>query len=196
MLTSHPNSAPSQTVLEIRVRGDGLSVYSPPVWTPHFYEVHRCGSFPSEADGIRILNYLDDRLVLADSEQQLITHRSLLPNHLERLGLKINPSKSFFVSQTTSILSGNNQMGLCANACLDYAGTFPDYPVSGGIFQTGDFASPQGLSEDARPHGRYLLSHSSGPSAYEAPPILAKILRSVPCVRRSIDSQREPPISF
>ncbi len=152
--------------------------------------MHRCGSFPSEADGIRILNYLDDRLVLADSERQLITHRSLLLNHLERLGLKINPSKSFFVSQTTSILSGNNQMGLCANACLDYTGTFPDYPVSGGIFQT------QGLSEDARPHGRYLLSHSSGPSAYEAPPILAKSLRSVPCVRRSIDSQRESPIPF
>ncbi len=32
-LLSHPNSAPSQTVLEIRIRGDGLSVYSPPVWT-------------------------------------------------------------------------------------------------------------------------------------------------------------------
>ncbi len=41
---SHPHSPPSQTVLEIRVRGSGLSVCSPSVWTVsgnmHFYELH------------------------------------------------------------------------------------------------------------------------------------------------------------
>ncbi len=60
---------------------------------------------PLRQMGICILNYLDDWLVLAESERQLITHRSLLLNHLERLGLKINPSKSFlFPRQWASFL--------------------------------------------------------------------------------------------
>lgn len=54
-LLSHTHSPLSQTVLAIRVRGSGLSVCSPSVWTvpdpTHFYEVHRRGSVPSQADG-------------------------------------------------------------------------------------------------------------------------------------------------
>ncbi|KAL0200336.1 hypothetical protein M9458_003523, partial [Cirrhinus mrigala] len=44
--------------------------------------------------GIRILNYLDDWLVLAQSEAELLSHRSLLLSHLECLGLKVNLAKS------------------------------------------------------------------------------------------------------
>ncbi len=44
--------------------------------------------------GIRILNYLDDWLVLARSEWELIAQRSLLLSHLECLGLKFNLAKS------------------------------------------------------------------------------------------------------
>lgn len=44
--------------------------------------------------GIRILNYLDDWFVLAQSESKLIAHRSLLLSHLECLGLRISFAKS------------------------------------------------------------------------------------------------------
>ncbi len=52
---SHPDSPPSQTILEIRLRGSGLPVHGPTLWAvsgpPYFYEVHGRGSFPSETDG-------------------------------------------------------------------------------------------------------------------------------------------------
>uniref|UniRef100_A0A673LHA4 Uncharacterized protein n=1 Tax=Sinocyclocheilus rhinocerous TaxID=307959 RepID=A0A673LHA4_9TELE len=44
---------------------------------------------------------------------------------------------------------------------------------------TGDFASPQSISEDARPHGCRLLSYSLGPATHAVPSILAKNLHSV-----------------
>ncbi len=44
--------------------------------------------------GVCILNYLDDWFILAQSEAELLAHRSLLLSHLERLGLRINFTKS------------------------------------------------------------------------------------------------------
>ncbi len=54
-LTFTSRKPPPQSVLEICLRGSGLSIHSPPLWavpgSPHFYEVHGCGSFPTETDG-------------------------------------------------------------------------------------------------------------------------------------------------
>ncbi len=54
-ILSHPDSPPSQTNLEIRLRGSGLPVHGPTLWAvsgpPYFYEVHGRGSFPSQTDG-------------------------------------------------------------------------------------------------------------------------------------------------
>ncbi len=44
--------------------------------------------------GIRILNYLDDWLILSQSEVELLSHRTLILSHLERLGLRVNFAKS------------------------------------------------------------------------------------------------------
>ncbi|KAL0165920.1 hypothetical protein M9458_037764, partial [Cirrhinus mrigala] len=44
--------------------------------------------------GIRILNYLDDWLILAQSENELLSHRSFLLSHLDCLGLGVNFAKS------------------------------------------------------------------------------------------------------
>ncbi len=55
--------------------------------------------------GIRILNYLDDWLVLTLSEVELLYHRSLLLSHLECLGLRVNLAKSALSpSQRISLL--------------------------------------------------------------------------------------------
>ncbi len=52
---SHPDSPPSQTILEIRIQRGGLSVPGPAVWavpgSPYFHTMHGCGSLPSETDG-------------------------------------------------------------------------------------------------------------------------------------------------
>ncbi|KAI2662214.1 ORF V: Enzymatic polyprotein [Labeo rohita] len=50
--------------------------------------------FPLRQKGIHILNYLDDWLVLAQSEAELLSHRALLLSHLECLGLRVNLAKS------------------------------------------------------------------------------------------------------
>ncbi len=61
--------------------------------------------FPLRQMGVCILNYLDDWLILAQSEAKVIAHRSLLLSHLERLGLRINFAKSSLSpSQRTSFL--------------------------------------------------------------------------------------------
>ncbi len=44
--------------------------------------------------GIRILNYLDDWLILAQSREQLCEHRDLVLSHLSQLGLQVNWEKS------------------------------------------------------------------------------------------------------
>ncbi len=44
--------------------------------------------------GVRILNYLDDWLILAQSREQLSDHRDLVLRHLSQLGLRVNWEKS------------------------------------------------------------------------------------------------------
>lgn len=45
---------------------------------------------PLRQMGIRILNYLYNWLVLAQSEAEQVSHRSFLLSHLECLGLRVN----------------------------------------------------------------------------------------------------------
>ncbi len=49
---------------------------------------------PMREQGIRILNYFDDWLILAQSWEQLSEHRDLVLSHLSLLGLQVNWEKS------------------------------------------------------------------------------------------------------
>ena len=49
---------------------------------------------PLRRRGTQILNYLDDWLILARSETELVSHRTVLLSHLEGLGLSVNWTKS------------------------------------------------------------------------------------------------------
>ncbi len=44
--------------------------------------------------GIHILNYLEDWFILAQSKDELLSHRSFLLSHLECLGVRVNFAKS------------------------------------------------------------------------------------------------------
>lgn len=70
--------------------------------------------------GIRILNYHEIWLILARSEWELITHRSLLLSHLQRLGF----GQSFFASQRVGGLSGDNNR-LCSDEIMHYVRMLP-----------------------------------------------------------------------
>ncbi len=62
----------------------GLSL-SPRVFT----KVAEAALVPLREQGIRILNYLDDWLILAQSRDQLCEHRDLVLSHLSQLGLQV-----------------------------------------------------------------------------------------------------------
>jgi ribonuclease HI len=66
---------------------------------------------PLRSSGMRILNYLDDWLILAHSREVLIGHVEILLRHLDSLGMRVNEQKSVFTpSQTTTFL------GVCLNS--------------------------------------------------------------------------------
>ncbi len=78
---------------------------------------------------------------------------------------------------------------------MDYVGAVPDYSVTGGFPQIGDFKSSQGFSEVARPHSGGLLCDSSGLASYAAPPILAQSLSPIPrVVPGPVLHQGKPPL--
>ncbi len=70
----------------------GLSL-SPRVFT----KVMEAAFVPLREQGVRILNYLDDWLILAQSRRQLSAHRDLVLKHLSLLGLRVNWEKSKLV---------------------------------------------------------------------------------------------------
>jgi hypothetical protein len=49
---------------------------------------------PLRLQGIRILNYIDDWLILAQSEQMAVRHRDVVLAHMKDLGLRLNAKKS------------------------------------------------------------------------------------------------------
>ncbi len=67
----------------------GLSL-SPRVFT----KVVEAALVPLREAGIRVLNYLDDWLILAQSRALLCEHRDTVLGHLSRLGLRVNWEKS------------------------------------------------------------------------------------------------------
>ncbi len=74
---------------QYRVLPFGLSL-SPRVFT----KVVEGALTPLREVGVRILNYLDDWLILAQSREQLGDHSDLVLRHLSQLGLRVNWKKS------------------------------------------------------------------------------------------------------
>ncbi len=74
---------------QYRVLPFGLSL-SPRVFT----KVVEGALNPLREVGVRILNYLDDWLIIAQSREQLGDHRDLVLRHLSQLGLRVNWEKS------------------------------------------------------------------------------------------------------
>ncbi len=75
---------------QYRVLPFGLSLSVPRVFT----KVVEGALTPLREVGVRILNYLDDWLILAQSREQLGDHRDLVLRHLSQLGLRVNWEKS------------------------------------------------------------------------------------------------------
>ncbi|KAK5926556.1 hypothetical protein CgunFtcFv8_022118 [Champsocephalus gunnari] len=61
---------------------------------------------PLRQQGIRLATYLDDRLLLAQSEQEAVTQTNVLVKHLLNLGFVINTEKSMLCPAQTALFLG------------------------------------------------------------------------------------------
>ncbi len=127
----------------------GVSIQSPPVWA-----VTRCMDValaPLRQMGIHILNYLDDWLILAQSEADLTSHKTLLLSHLCCLGLRVNFAKSILSpSQRVSFLGTvihSAQMTADDSNCLGGASHHNSAPS--GFLQGRYRPSAQSFPENA-----------------------------------------------
>ncbi|KAL0179853.1 hypothetical protein M9458_025295, partial [Cirrhinus mrigala] len=140
--------------------------------------------------GIRILNYLDDWLNLAQLEDELLSHRSFLLSHLDCLGLRVNFAKSALSpSQRISFLGAV----LDTNEGSSHARTCTGHSAARGLVQNRSLSSSQGFSEDAGPHGLCVCSAPAGPASNAASSALAETENSVPCLVSQMPSCQGRP---
>ncbi len=112
---SHSDSAASQTVSEVCFREHSVPILCSPVRAgfgpAHISKCVDAALSPLRAGGMRILNYLDDWLILAQSRDTLLSHIDSLLIHLESLGLCVNRRKSI-LAPSQSIL----YLGVCIDS--------------------------------------------------------------------------------
>ncbi len=112
----------TQAIPAFRVRGTGVSVQGPALWAvPVASRLHQSrggGPCPLREQGVRILNYLDDWLILAQSRIQLSAHRDLVLKHLSLLGLRVNWEKSKLVPTQRISFLGMQFDSVNQTACL------------------------------------------------------------------------------
>ncbi len=83
----------TQTASPLCVRRASIPVQGPPIRAiPVASCLHQ--GVPLREAGIRILNYIDDWLILAQSRALLCEHRDMVVSHLSRLGLQVSREKS------------------------------------------------------------------------------------------------------
>ncbi len=61
---------------------------------------------PVRLQGIRVLNYLDDWLILAHSRELVSRHRDIVLSHIHSLGLRINAKKSVLLPSQQTVFLG------------------------------------------------------------------------------------------
>ncbi|XP_051743302.1 uncharacterized protein LOC127508877 [Ctenopharyngodon idella] len=92
----HPSIHPQQ-ISEVCFRGRSISILvtslRPRIITMHFHEMDAALA-PLRLQGIRVLNYIDDWLILAQSKLMAVHNRDVVLAHMRKLGLRLNTKNS------------------------------------------------------------------------------------------------------
>ncbi len=176
-ILSHPDSPPSQTILEIRLRGSGLPVHGPTLWAvsgpPYFYEVHGRGSFPSETDG-NPHSQLPRWLAHSGPIRGGTTFtQNPHPQPLRAPGAQGQFRQKRTVSQPTNIVPGHSS-GLSSHESGDSARTRSGHSETRGHLQERHRSPTQSVSENAGPYGRSIASVTAGPAPHAPPSTLVE----------------------
>ncbi|KAI2650209.1 hypothetical protein H4Q32_000145 [Labeo rohita] len=133
---------------------------------------------PLRLQGIRILNYIDDWLILAASETLAARHRDVVLAHMETLGLRLNVKKSVL-----SPLQRTTYLGVVG---FDHdAGTFvpPSYcvdPHRSQESQAGPVTHCQTVSTTIGSDGSSVQRDTFWPAVHETPTVVAQVKRVLP----------------
>ncbi len=168
-ILSHPDSPPSQTILEIRLRGSDLPVHGPTLWAvsgpPYFYKVHGRGSFPSETDG-NPHSQLPRRLAHSGPVRGGTTFtQNPHPQPLRAPGAQGQFRQKRTVSQQTNIVPGYSS-GLSSHESSDSARTRSGHSETRGHLQERHRSPTQSVSENAGPYGHSIASVTAGPAPH------------------------------
>ncbi|XP_051756680.1 uncharacterized protein si:dkey-171c9.3 isoform X3 [Ctenopharyngodon idella] len=147
---------------------------------------------PLRQMGVRILNYLDDWLVLAQSEAEIISHRSIILNHLECLGLRVNFTKSLL--QPTCVVPGDNfRLNPIEGHSLSRA--FSGHPAARTNLCARGFSAAQNVSGDARSDEFSISGSAAGLASHEPSAALAETTGPAPSLATwSLLAQGEPGV--
>ncbi len=143
----------------------GLSL-SPRVFT----KVAEAALVPLREQGVRILNYLDDWLILAQSQDQLCEHRDLVLSHLSQLGLQVNWEKSKLLPMQRISFLGM-EFGFGQSDSAPHAGTRSVGVELLEYVQEQDGGTTETVSEAPEAYGGG--GHAAGAAPYETASTLA-----------------------
>ncbi len=134
---------------------------------------------PLRLQGICVLNYLDDWLILAQSRESVSCHRDVVLRHVRTLGLRTNTKKSVLSPSQQTVVLGVH-LDSCSNA--GPSGSYPDFQPQYmfGPLQARPSCFHEHLLQAPRPHGRSLPCAAPGVTPHEAVPLVDKAFRVPP----------------
>ncbi len=121
---------------------------------------------------MRILNYLDDWLILAQSQDQLCEHRDLVLSHLSQLGLWVNWEKSKLLPMQRISFLGM-EFGFGQSDSAPHAGTRSVGVELLEYIQEQDSGTTKTVSEAPGAYGGCGGGHTAGAASYETASTLA-----------------------
>ncbi len=95
---------------------------------------------PLRLQGIRVLNYLDDWLILAHSRELVSRHRDIVLRHIHSLGLRMNAKKSVLLTSQQTVFLGVRLDSVQMQARLAPA-RIPDFTACLARFKLGHYVS-------------------------------------------------------
>ncbi len=140
--------------------------------TPHVYKSSGCSTSSIEAAGHPILNYIDDWLILAQSEMEAARHRDVILAHMKQLGLKLNAKESVLspVQRTTylGVVWDSTMMQERNVSCSDRVVHVSQESVRRPVTHC------QAVSEIAGSDGSCVQCDTIWPAVHETPAVVAQ----------------------
>ncbi len=161
----------SQEVPSVCLWREGLPIQSPALRpglaTRTFTKLMDAALAPLRLQGIRVLNYLDDWLILAHSRELVSRHRDIVLGHIHSLGLRMNAKKSVLLPSQRTVFLGVRLDSVQMQARLAPA-RIPVLTACLARFKLGHHVLPQAVG----PYGSSLPCVAPRGASHEAIPLV------------------------